>query len=212
MPGSGSTTSGPAANPQVLQDVKIEDNSAFSIASATPASGDGVASAARGYHGFSGSKIFLSEFSMPLSGLRNSGSYPDMPAYWFLNSQITNTQQFGACSCWATGCGEMDVHEVLSAGGSVGYSTLHMGQHYCGGASNGFARPSQAGKTQKLAVILNEGSNAASSVVRIVVLPDSYQFGSGISKADYDSWTSMSVTGGQKGSLQTGAACPSFTK
>lgn len=65
--------------------------------------------------GFASSqKAFFFEFEMPLDD--TSGADTDMPAIWFLNAQIPRTEQYGSCSCWASGCGELDVFETLDSG------------------------------------------------------------------------------------------------
>jgi hypothetical protein len=67
------------------------------------------------YKGFAGAqKAFFFEFIMPNDG--TSGWNQNMPAIWALNSQIPRTEQYGACSCWKSGCGEVDIYEVLDPG------------------------------------------------------------------------------------------------
>lgn len=71
------------------------------------------------YHGFGGTtKLFLFEFTMPDSSLSTkNASYPNMPAIWFLNAKIPRTSQYSlssSCSCWNSGCGELDAFEVLN--------------------------------------------------------------------------------------------------
>ena len=111
---------------------------------------------------------------MPLSGKQGPGTYPnlnpDAPAFWILNTQIVNQQQYGACSCWESGCGEFDVHEVLTPGASSGYATMHMGTNYHGQAPQGIDRPTSG--THKIAAIIT-GSNAY-----VQVLPDTFSFDS----------------------------------
>lgn len=91
--------------------------------------------------GFGGShKIFLIEFSMPLTG--RSTFNGDMPGMWLLNAQIPLTSQYGTnsdCSCWTSGCGEFDLFEVLDHGNVRCKSTLHMAP--AGGSSDWFMRP-----------------------------------------------------------------------
>jgi hypothetical protein len=62
--------------------------------------------------GFEGAdKVFLMEFQMLLDG--NTGIQGDAPAIWMLSAQIPRTLQYGnkSCSCWASGCGELDIIE-----------------------------------------------------------------------------------------------------
>lgn len=72
------------------------------------------------YEGFYGDiKLFLFEFEAPTETQTNSSSFSsyDMPAIWLLNSQIPRQSQYPVnsnCSCWASGCGEFDIFEVLN--------------------------------------------------------------------------------------------------
>lgn len=67
------------------------------------------------YKGFAGAqKAFFFEFQMPDDG--TSGWNQNMPAIWALNAKVPRTQQYGACSCWDSGCGEFDIFEVLDPG------------------------------------------------------------------------------------------------
>lgn len=90
-----------------------------------------------------------------------SSSLPDMPALWLLNARIPYTQQYGACSCFATGCGELDVLEVLSPSGTRCKSTFHAA--YAGGDSNYFARPLDA--PVRVAVVFDGSSGSVSITV-----------------------------------------------
>ena len=77
---------------------------------------------------------------MPLTGAK--GFNADMPAIWIMNAAIALTAQYGEnqqCSCWSSGCGELDVFEVLDAGNTRCKSTLHMAP--AGGSSDYFERP-----------------------------------------------------------------------
>lgn len=84
------------------------------------------------YHGFSGAtKMFLFEFEMPTETKSNSSSFEfyDMPAIWLLNDQIPRTSQYPTkanCSCWASGCGEFDIFEIMNGTERNHlYSTFH---------------------------------------------------------------------------------------
>ncbi|KAG7292614.1 hypothetical protein NEMBOFW57_002649 [Staphylotrichum longicolle] len=116
------------------------------------------------YKGFAGpSKIFLLEFSMPHDttvpqnpnttpttppgNTTTTGTGNDQPAIWLLNARIPHTAQYHACNCWRTGCGELDVFEVLAPGGDRVSTSVHAA--YAGpngggggvGDANYFARP-----------------------------------------------------------------------
>lgn len=117
--------------------------------------------------GFNGdSKLFLVEFSMPLSG--KTGFNADMPAIWLLNAEIPRAQQYGDCSCWKSGCGELDVFEVLNSGNTKAITAWHGSRSK--GDSNWFQRPID--KTVKAAILLDGASGSAN----IVVLPDETTF------------------------------------
>lgn len=92
---------------------------------------------------------------MPLSGKTGSMN-ADMPAAWFLNAQIPRTVQYGACSCWDSGCGEWDIFEVLDSGNTRAKSTVH--GNISGGDSNYFDRPTDG--TVKIAVVFNADETA----------------------------------------------------
>lgn len=84
------------------------------------------------FYGFGGeTKMFLFEFKMPSETQANSSSfeYYDMPAIWLLNDQIPRTSQYplnANCSCWASGCGEYDIFEVMNGTEKNHlYSTFH---------------------------------------------------------------------------------------
>lgn len=111
--------------------------------------------------------MFMVEFQMPMSG-SSDGFNPDMPAFWLLNSKIVNTQQYDACSCWKSGCGEWDIHEVLTKGAKQGSASMHMGKNFAGTPSETFKRP--VGKTMKMAAIVSNG------VAHIEVLDDDTTF------------------------------------
>jgi hypothetical protein len=95
----------------------------------------------------------------------STGLNADTPALWLLNARIPHTQQYGNCSCWATGCGEFDVFEVLSQGNDKAKSTFH-DAGYSGGDANYFARPLDG--TIRVAVAFD----GASEGVVVTVLGD----------------------------------------
>ncbi|ODH52483.1 hypothetical protein GX48_01263 [Paracoccidioides brasiliensis] len=158
-------------SPKVLKTKMIPDNKEVIIMTDKVCNGDcgTVREGTVAYHGFDGDyKIFLVEFSMPLTG--KTGWNEDMPAAWILNAAIPRTLQYGKadCSCWKSGCGELDIFEVLDAGNMRAKSTLH--GSISGGDSNYFTRPTQA--PIKLAVVFNNEGRS----VHIKILEDSFEF------------------------------------
>ncbi|AET38285.1 Tos1p Ecym_2568 [Eremothecium cymbalariae DBVPG len=140
------------------------------------------------YHGFGGaSKMFVFEFSMP-SDTQGSNPNQDMPAIWLLNAKIPRTLQYGdeTCSCWKSGCGEMDLFEVLSSGSNSLITHLHDGQGKDGSQSGGggtqdyFARP--VSTTLKAAAIFDENTQ------NVHILEVTGDFGSTISAERVSSW------------------------
>lgn len=110
---------------------------------------------------------------MPLSG--KTGFNADMPAVWLLNAEIPRTLQYGDCSCWKSGCGELDVFEILNSGNQKAISAWHGARSK--GDSNWFKRP--VDKTLKAAILLDGNSGS----INIVVLPDSTNFDTSFSDA-----------------------------
>jgi hypothetical protein len=124
--------------------------------------------------GFAGAdKIFLIEFSMPMDG--TTGFNADMPAIWMLNAQIPRIIQYGnaQCSCWESGCGELDIAEALFSGSTYLKSTLHTNTP--GGDSDYLVCPTSG--TMKLAVVFS----SSNSSVQIQVLPGSEDFPTSLS-------------------------------
>ena len=190
------------SSPAILEDCLVPDNTEFIISSSKPCvTGDscGVtapgATAFRKEHlGFGKScanssadgwggenKIFMAEFQMPRSG-QTGYQNADMPAFWLLNSKVVNTQQYANCSCWASGCGEWDILEVLSNDLTTGYASLHMGCNYGVTAEqNGIARPTTA--TIKIAAIVS-----SQGVAHVRVLDDSTTFGTTVAGSTVTGW------------------------
>ena len=123
----------------------------------------------------------MAEFQMPRSfqtGYQNA----DMPAFWLLNSKVVNTQQYANCSCWASGCGEWDILEVLSNDLTTGYASLHMGCNYGVTAEqNGIARPT-TGTIKMVAIVSSQG------VAHVRVLDDSTSFGTTVAGSTVRAW------------------------
>lgn len=200
-----------AGSSQVLSDVTIPSNKEYSIWTSNACVGDDCGYYRPGsvaYHGFGGAtKVFAFEFSMPAATDSTTFNY-DMPAIWMLNAQIPRTLQYGnsACSCWSTGCGEMDLFEVLNSGNGRLTSHLHSGQGVSGskkrdaspesnphmnkratsvvggggGTADYIQRPTSG--TMKAAAVLKNGS------VTIVVLPDDTTFDATLDEATIEGW------------------------
>ncbi|KAK3300872.1 uncharacterized protein B0H64DRAFT_421849 [Chaetomium fimeti] len=71
---------------------------------------------------------------------------------------------YNTCSCWSTGCGELDIFEVLSPGHDKAKTTVRA--TYQGGDPNWFERPVDASRPVRLAVVF-DGQRGA---VEIMVL------------------------------------------
>ncbi|KHE84487.1 hypothetical protein GE21DRAFT_1208548 [Neurospora crassa] len=112
--------------------------------------------------GFSGtSRIFLLEFSMP-----HTGGGADMPAIWLENARVPLTQQYGACSCWTSGCGEWDVFEILHAGYERAETTFHLDPP--AGDANWFQRPIDQNGPIKVVVWFDGGVDGGTASVKIL--------------------------------------------
>jgi hypothetical protein len=119
---------------------------------------------------------------MPNDG--DSGFNGNMPAIWALNAKIPRTNQYGDCSCWGDGCGELDMFEVLQ--GATDYVTTHYhaaqggvnGKYGGGGSTDYFKRPTD--KTVKAAAIFDESGS-----VTIKILSDDIEFGPSMDEATF---------------------------
>lgn len=116
----------------------------------------------------------------------------DMPAIWALNGKIPRTAQYNSCSCWESGCGEIDMFEVLASGDTKCKSTFHLQNG--AGSSDYFQRP--VDKFVKAAAVFDE--DAASVSIRY--LPDDTDFSKGLDDETVQRW----ITGSQ-GPSGTGA-------
>lgn len=103
-----------------------------------------------------------------------------MPALWVLNGRIPRTMQYGACSCWDSGCGEVDIYEVLAPGDDKCKSTVHVNGG--AGSSDYFERPSEGFTT--VAVVFDK----ASAGVSIKRLKGGIEFGEGFSGEVVKGW------------------------
>lgn len=115
---------------------------------------------------------------MPFDG--NRGEQGDMPALWALNGRIPRSAQYKSCSCWATGCGELDIFEVLDLGGNKCMTQIHSAKSP--GNANWFARPVDT--YAKVGVIFSE----ASASVVIVELPSDTDFSLALKDTLVESW------------------------
>ncbi|RLV93862.1 Protein TOS1 [Spathaspora sp. JA1] len=190
---ANSDNSGGSSSPVALGDVTVGSNSEYVVmagSQCTDGAGCGYyRPGSVAHHGFGGStKIFVFEFQMPSDG-SSSGFNADMPAVWLLNAKIPRTLQYGAatCSCWKTGCGELDLFEILSSGSNKLISHLHSGQGAAqntnsggGGSQDYFVRPTSG--SLKAAVVFT-GSD-----VYIVQVDDSTNFGAGLSADVVNGW------------------------
>lgn len=107
----------------------------------------------------------------------------NIPAIWFLNAKIPRMAQYGKkaggdgktdCSCWDTGCGELDVFEVLVGAEDYVKTHFHSKQGAIGGYGGGgspdyFKRPFDG--TVKAAVVFD-----GSKDVTITFLPQDTTF------------------------------------
>lgn len=214
-----------ASSSTILSDTTLSSNKEFSIFSNSQCSGNGADGSCGfyrpgsvAYHGFGGdTKIFAFEFTMPHDTQSSASTYNyDMPAIWLLNAKVPRTLQYGnaACSCWATGCGELDLFEVLNAGNTRLTTHLHSGQNAFkrdlangsdnnndteggvlakravgggGGTADFINRPTQS--SMKAAAVFKDGQ------ITLVVLPDSTTFDAAFSSEQIDQWVSGSTVG-----------------
>jgi len=176
-----------ASSPQVLKDMFFPSDVEFVIFSDQKCSGNDCGYHYPGipaYHGFGGKhKVFMFEFQMPEQ--HSGGLNSNMPAIWTLNAKIPRTAQYGACSCWDSGCGELDLFEVLQGAPNELKSHYHSKQGasgpmgYGGGGSRDYvARPYN--KFIKGAVVF-DGNKAAD----ILVLPDNFDFAESLDDSDF---------------------------
>lgn len=168
-------------NPQILQNAPIKTRDEFIIFSDNKCTADTCGFYRPGipaYQGFAGDKkIFVFEFSMP-DDVTSDEFNNNLPAVWALNSKIPRTAQYGMkdkpCSCWGSGCGELDLFEALTGAPDMIKTHYHSkqganGMYGGGGDPNYFKRPTDG--TIKAAVYFN-GDKAIS----ITILPSYITF------------------------------------
>lgn len=177
-----------------LDDVTVDANVEFMMFSGESCDDgkDGCGyyrSGAPAYHGWGGgNKIFLFEFTMPHG--TSTGLNPDMPAIWALNAKVPRTTQYGGCSCWGSGCGELDLFEVINTADERMITHIHNGQGSDGTASGGggcqdyFKRPTD--KSMKAAVVFDAGE----SKIHLVKLDDDTDFSQGLTAETIEKWLS----------------------
>jgi hypothetical protein len=188
-----------AGSAQVLGNVVIPSNKELAVFSSKACGSNDCGFYRPGtpaYRGFDTSTdmVMLIEFTMPRDS--GSGFNVDMPAVWILNAQIPRTLQYGnaQCSCWTTGCGELDLFEILSAGSDYLTTTLHSWQgtntqYGGGGCSNYFQRPLTG--TMSAAIIFT----ASTKTIHIVTIPAGTSFDAGLADSTLSEWTA--TTGAQ---------------
>ncbi|KKY16402.1 hypothetical protein UCRPC4_g05911 [Phaeomoniella chlamydospora] len=181
-----------SATPQIF-DGHLEDGVELVVMSDKECGSDDFCGFSRpgtvAHQGFDNSEaLFLMEFSMPITN--KTGWNMDTPAIWILNAQIPRTLQYGKaeCSCWSSGCGEMDIFEVLDAANTRMKSTWH-GDDDSGGSSYWFKRP----QTSRKAGVLFSESNEA---VTIFYLPDDVDFSSDIDATAIVEWIGSAASDG----------------
>ncbi|CCG84000.1 protein of unknown function [Taphrina deformans PYCC 5710] len=180
---SGLSTS---SSPILLGDVTLPSDTEVIIFSGEPcttATCGYVADGVPAYVGFGGSdKMFLFEFAMPSDPASIGAANGDMPAIWALNAQIPRSQQYGACSCWTTGCGELDLFEILSGGSNSLTTTFHSTLGAGGATSDYFERPTNG--YMKAAVIFIGDTKE----IQIIELASSVTFDDQLAYDIYESW------------------------
>lgn len=190
---ANSDNTGGSSSPQILSETTISSNTEFVVMSGLKCGADSETGdcgyyrdGTPAYHGWDGtSKLFVFEFLMPSSSA--SGFNGDMPAIWMLNAKIPRTLQYGdaSCSCWNTGCGELDLFEILSTGSEKCITHLHDKQGGSGsGSSDYFTRPTSG--TMKAAVIFTD------SEIHIMTVDES--FDSVLSSDTVQDWINTSGT------------------
>ena len=148
--------------------------------------------------GFSGQRLAVFEFQMPVSGSRKCDTYntpnPDMPCIWALSSHIVNNLQYGNCNGWKAGSGEYDIVEVLKPGSSNMFASMHMGSKYAVTEGDALVRPTD--KTMKLAVLFGDNT------VHQQVLTD-FSFPTSVDGGDV-----QALSGGNgAGNMKTAGSC-----
>lgn len=185
---------GASGGPVPLGDVYIGSNSEFTIMSGLSC-GDESENHGCGYyrpgspalHGWYGiHKIFVFDFEMPSTS--DNGFNGDIPAIWFLHALIPRTLQYGKqdCSCWVSGCGELDVFEILEKGDKNMITAYHGKQNGNGGSPKYIIRPEQG--PMKTVVIFKDGC------VHVMQVDYSVAFEDVLSTSQVDDWVNAPGT------------------
>lgn len=168
-----------SSHPEVLADALIPSNEEISVFSNKRCENNSCGFVRDGtvaYHGFEGcEKAFIMKFSMPDDACTTPPN-ANKPAAWFLNAQIPRTAQYDACSCWDSGCGEVDAFEALDEGGFRLKSTIHA-KPYSAGSSDWFPRPFDEDIVG--AVIFRDGNI-------VVEILDGFDFPESLTSSDID--------------------------
>lgn len=135
--------------------------------------------------GFPGSaRVFMFEFSMPDEPQHNGEPGGNEPAIWLLNSRIPNTAQYNTCNCWASGCGELDIFEIIYPGQTKAVSTFHLdGDGKSAGDANWLQRPT--GGPIKLAVVM-DATNGGTVSIKNMGASDGGRFGGSLSASQVE--------------------------
>lgn len=153
------------------------------------------------YHGFGGTtKLFLFEFTMPDTEVTNtSTTYYNMPAIWFLNAKIARTSQYAtssSCSCWNSGCGELDAFEVVNK--TYPYqlaSTIH---DYQGTDNVNLGMAASAYFTRNTGSVMKGGVRFGTDGTISIFLLDDLSLNSSIDASTVSKWISNAGTEGVK--------------
>ena len=138
-------------------------------------------STTEGLPGFA--RVLLFEFSMPDKPQHNNGG-GNKPAVWLLNSRIPNMAQYFDCNCWKSGCGELDVFEVLAPGQDKALSTFHLGDDgKSAGDANYFRRPKGGPITVALVI---DATNGGTVSIKNMGASDGARFGASLSAGKVD--------------------------
>lgn len=145
------------------------------------------------YKGFDGAvKMFLFEFEMPTDTTSDKSTTNfNAPAIWLLNAAIPRTSQYAqnaSCSCWASGCGEFDVFEIMNNTDSSELLTTIHDYQGTGDINTGMAIPGyierDTDSVMMGGVYFDNDGNA------VVFMSNSTTFDETISASSINSWVS----------------------
>lgn len=186
------------------QDNLIESNDEYVLYSGESCPSSGFSNACGvyrlgipAYHGFGGTtKMFLFEFTMPETTSTNKEiQYYNMPAIWFLNAKIPRTSQYSmnsSCSCWNSGCGEIDVFEVLNGSFPLKLTaTIH---DYQGTDSINYGVAADGYFVRDTSSVMKGGVRFGTDGTISIFLLDSLSLDESIDASEVDSWISGAGT------------------